>query len=167
VPAAGPNMMDIARKWTDVFILCLNDSLKPLGKWTTAFKFDLQCCSQFRLVFFQLQSEHALRHRVRMFLGPAVCEQRLPRFACCKGTLSVISLVDINDCLTSPCGSNALCADIPAPNRGRTCTCNTGYTGNAETGCTGMLVLLLACHAHMSRLQCMHCVAMRCQRTVH
>ncbi len=37
-------------------------------------------------------------------------------------------------CLDNPCGANATCAALP-PN-GRTCTCNPGFTGDAELGCT-------------------------------
>jgi hypothetical protein len=66
--------------------------------------------------------------------------------------LTALTNSDFDACAASPCGSNTQCTDLAPPLTNRTCTCNAGYTGNAETGCTGMLVLLLAYHAHQLRL---------------
>ena len=48
-----------------------------------------------------------------------------------------IFCADIDECLTSPCHSQAVCTNIPG---NFSCTCNTGYTGNG-TYCVGKTVL--------------------------
>ena len=52
-----------------------------------------------------------------------------------------LHFIDFNACPSQPCGGNATCTDLPAPSLTRNCTCNTGFTGNATTGCTGLCIL--------------------------
>jgi hypothetical protein len=51
-----------------------------------------------------------------------------------------LGCIDINACLSTPCGTNTQCADRPAPAlgdaSGRICTCNLGTMGNPETSCS-------------------------------
>ena len=51
---------------------------------------------------------------------------------------SADNVSDMNACLTQPCGGNATCFDLPAPSLSRSCSCNTGYVGNASIRCTGL-----------------------------
>lgn len=59
---------------------------------------------------------------------------------CQTGYAGTTSCVNIDACATNPCGANANCQDLPPPAlgdaQGRTCTCQSGFEGNAETGCT-------------------------------
>ena len=48
-----------------------------------------------------------------------------------------MSTSDINACIASSCGANAISPDQAAPSLTRTCTCLPGYTGDATTRCTG------------------------------
>lgn len=47
-----------------------------------------------------------------------------------------VSCSPIDACQTSPCDPNAICLDYPAPSGpgvdGRSCMCNTGYTGDGN-----------------------------------
>ena len=45
------------------------------------------------------------------------------------------STVDIDECLTTPCHSDADCSNSSGS---YTCTCKTGYTGDGHTNCTGL-----------------------------
>ena len=57
--------------------------------------------------------------------------------------IHVILLLDINECSTNNggCSVNAQCTNIIGGNR--TCTCNSGYTGDGFT-CTGKLITFLS-----------------------
>ena len=41
-------------------------------------------------------------------------------------------MVDVNECLTNPCGANAVCTDSVGS---YTCTCQTGCVGDPKKGC--------------------------------
>ncbi len=47
--------------------------------------------------------------------------------------------VEMNACVSNPCGTSATCADLPAPALGnadgRTCACPTGFSGNPAVFC--------------------------------
>ena len=45
--------------------------------------------------------------------------------------------IDINECDTSPCSSDATCSNTAGSFQ---CTCNNGYSGNGIT-CTGIMIL--------------------------
>ena len=45
------------------------------------------------------------------------------------------STVDIDECLATPCHSDADCSNSSGS---YTCTCKTGYTGDGHTNCTGL-----------------------------
>ncbi len=58
---------------------------------------------------------------------------------CAEGyTPSGSTCINVNACIDHPCDTNAACTDLPpsAPNSptGRTCACNSGYTGDGEVG---------------------------------
>jgi hypothetical protein len=63
----------------------------------------------------------------------------------CQGSCSSVCVTshfpDINACLSSPCGGNATCTDLPAPSLARVCSCNAGYSGDASVGCIGRIVV--------------------------
>ena len=42
-------------------------------------------------------------------------------------------------CTADLCGANTMCKDLP---NSFVCTCNSGYTGNAISGCTDKLQIL-------------------------
>ncbi len=47
------------------------------------------------------------------------------------------SMIDVDDCATSPCAVNSTCVDRAAPQRGYDCVCKTGWAGNSsQTGLT-------------------------------
>ena len=44
------------------------------------------------------------------------------------------TILDVNECLTTPCDANAVCTNTPGS---FTCACNPGYSGDGLT-CNGM-----------------------------
>ena len=48
---------------------------------------------------------------------------------------TIHTIVDVDECASSPCDANAQCTDLPGT---FTCECNVGYTGDGTT-CTSKL----------------------------
>lgn len=50
-----------------------------------------------------------------------------------------ICFLDINACLLYSCASHATCTDEAAPSLNRSCACDTGYAGDGELHCAGLI----------------------------
>ena len=60
---------------------------------------------------------------------------------CQLGYSNPTACTDTDYCIVDGCGAHAACVDQLAPSLNRTCTCNTGYSGNPYFHCFGMLFL--------------------------
>ena len=49
-----------------------------------------------------------------------------------------IMSTDIDECLSSPCHSNAMCNNTAG---GFTCSCNYGYTGDGVGSCCKLIII--------------------------
>ena len=88
-----------------------------------------------------------------------ICLLRLMSVVC-----DLLRLSEINACTAFPCVGGAQCTDKPGAGNdtnGRTCSCGTGYTYDANLGCDGELTsavwLRNAAATQTHRLSC--CVA--------
>ena len=57
-----------------------------------------------------------------------------------------IIAIDINECDTSPCSSDATCSNIGGSFQ---CTCNNGFSGNG-VNCTGTKLFILSCDVFLT-----------------
>ena len=53
-----------------------------------------------------------------------------------------IAHIDINECASSPCSSDATCSNTDGSFQ---CTCNSGFSGNGII-CIGKKILILSCN---------------------
>ena len=49
---------------------------------------------------------------------------------CNKHALIPSNYIDINECSSNPCGTNAMCTDVPGS---FSCACNSGFSGDGFT----------------------------------
>jgi hypothetical protein len=65
---------------------------------------------------------------------------------------SYYDALELDACLTLPCGANARCTDHYPPSVNRTCTCNSGFEGDPYNGCTGVFQHFVCCLTQQSSM---------------